>query len=417
MLSAAAQPWDALLLAMPALPTVSGVQSLRSITARSSSARVLDLHSLAFEQADNEAHRLRPMFEHPVLNRTIVVKHHSRPGEFDYAPNGGAIVTKVIFPFDPDDLDLGGQFLLVDSADLPAQLVRQLDYSEIDPARDLTMLQLLSRLPTLDPFLLHEALSANKFDVAPCYFRLSPTDKAEMSDFVAHQVETLIGLCFGETTSSAKSKRLSELILNADDGPELDPLRQAMRMGEEQFSQAMFCWKAVLYYRWRSRGLWPDVKSTRFSIGGVDTHRFDVDSRRQARDAIGELEGMMGDSERRVAEMFRIYDNVFEALKESRTPEPFRRFLIEGPRLFARLGERMGRLEQLVSYWQHQFPGGRTRHLSPDAIVDGLRNLTSALSLGVSGVGDDGARTERVWGAEVVRAKPVVKRKTFKAVG
>jgi hypothetical protein len=402
---------------MQALPTVTGVQSLRSITARSSSARVLDLHSLALEEVQNEAHQLRPMFVHPVLNRTIIVKHHPRPGEFEYASERGAIVTKVIFPFDPDDLDLGGQFLLIDGPELPAQLTRQLDYSGIDPERDLTVLQLLGKLPTLDPFLLHEALCANRFDVAPCYFRLSPADKSEMRDFVAHQVETLIGLCFGETTSGAKSKRLSELILTADDGPELDPLRQAMRMGEEQFSQAMFCWKAVLYYRWRSRVLWPDVKATRHSIAGLDTNGFDPDSGRFARTAIAELEALMGDCERRIAEMFRIYDEVFEALTQSRAPDPFRRFLSDGPRLFARLGERMGRLEQLVSYWQHQFPGRRTRHLSPEAIVDGLRNLTAALSLGGGRAGDDQPRSERVWGTQVVRARPVIKRKTLKAVG
>ena len=62
--------------------------------------------------------------------------------------------------------------------------------------RDLTMLKLIDRLPTLDPFLLHEAFTANRIDVAPCYFRLSPSDKTEMRDFVAAQVETLINLCF-----------------------------------------------------------------------------------------------------------------------------------------------------------------------------------------------------------------------------
>jgi hypothetical protein len=402
---------------MQALPTVSGVQSLRSIGARSSSARVLDLHSLAVEQMDDEEHRHRPMFLHPVLNRTIIVKHHPRPGEFEYSPDRGAIVTKVIFPFDPNDLDLGGQFLLVDDPELPDKLIRQLDYSEVDPDRDLMVLQLLDKLPTLDPFLLNEALSANKIDVAPCYFRLSAADKAQMSDFVAAQVEKLISICFGELATGGKSKRLSELILSADDGPELEPLRLAMRMGEDQFSQAMFVWKAVLYYRWRSRTLWPEVKATRRSIAGVETTRFDADSARFARGAILELEKLLGDCERRIAEMFKIYENVFEALTETKTPEPFRRFLMDGPRLFARLGERMGRLEQLVSFWQHQFPGGRTRHLSPEAIVDGLRNLMSALSLGTGAVHADMHHTERVWGPEVIRAKPVFKRKAMKAVG
>src|SRR5579872_5112440 len=126
---------------MQALPTVTGVQSLRSITARSSSARVLDLHSLALDQADNEDHRLRPMFVHLVLNRTIIVKHHPRPGEFEYAPERGAIVTKVIFPFDPRDLDLGGQFLLVDDPELAELLGRHLDWSGLEISRDIAVLK------------------------------------------------------------------------------------------------------------------------------------------------------------------------------------------------------------------------------------------------------------------------------------
>ncbi len=60
---------------MRALTNVSGVQSLRSIAARSSSARVLDLHSLAMNAEELRDYRERPMFSHPVLNRTIIVKH------------------------------------------------------------------------------------------------------------------------------------------------------------------------------------------------------------------------------------------------------------------------------------------------------------------------------------------------------
>ena len=385
---------------MRALTSIAGVQSLRSITARSSSARVLDLHSLALDAAEDPDHRARPMFLHPVLNRTIIVKHHPRAGEFESGAERGAIVTKVIFPFDPTDLDLGGQFLLVDDPDLVDQLARHLDWRDIDMGRDLMMLRLIDRLPTLDPFLLHEAFVANKIDVAPCYFRLSATDKTEMRDFVARQVETLIGLCFGGiTVSDAQAKRLSELILAEGDSPELAPLRMAMRMESVEFAQAMFCWKAVLYYRWRSRLLGPEIKATHRSIIGVELSRFDPDSARFARAAISQLEALVLDCERRIAEMFRIYDEVFDALTAQRTPEPFRRFLIDGPRLFARLGERMGRLEQLTSYWSHQFPGLRTRQLRPEAIYDGLRNLLSALSLGtpLTEVAQDGEKTEQVW--------------------
>jgi hypothetical protein len=169
-------------------------------------------------------------------------------------------------------------------------------------------------------------------------------------------------------------------------------------MESVEFAQAMFCWKAVLYYRWRSRLLGPEIKATHRSISAVELSRFDPDSARFVRDAIAQLETLVLGCERRIAEMFRIYDEVFDALTAQRTPEPFRRFLIDGPRLFATLGECMGRLEQLTSYWAHQFPGLRTRQLRPEAIYDGLRNLLSALSLGtpLTEIERDG-ETERVW--------------------
>jgi hypothetical protein len=398
---------------MRALTNINGVQSLRSIIQRSSSARVLDLHTLARDCFDDPEHRAKPMFSHPMLNSTLVVKHHARPGEFEAGADRGAIVTKVIFPFDPEDLDLGGQFLLVDDPDLMDQLERHLDYREADIERDVMMLKLLDRLPTLDPFLLYEATSANKIDVAPCYYRLSPSDKAEMLDFVARQVETLISLCLGGVpVSDAKAKRLSELILSEGYSEELAPLRLTMRMEPAQFAQSMFCWKAVLYYRWRSRTLAPEMKITRRAIASVDAKRFDLDTARFVRRASMQLEGMMADSERKIAEMFRIYDEVFDALTEQKSPEPFRRFLVDGPRLFSRLGERMGRLEQLVSYWQHQFPGRTVRQLSPEIVFDGLRALLSALSLHTSLVElDPEDRGGVVWSENDVEARIMTRRR------
>src|SRR5262249_4290695 len=102
-----------------------GIESLRSITARAASARVLDLHAIALAAAEDPEHERRPLFAHPVLNRTIIAKHHPRPGEFGRDGAGAAIVTKVIFPFDGDDLDLGGLFLLAGSPHAAPQLTRR----------------------------------------------------------------------------------------------------------------------------------------------------------------------------------------------------------------------------------------------------------------------------------------------------
>jgi hypothetical protein len=234
-----------------------------------------------------------------------------------------------------------------------------------------------------------------------------------MLEFVANQVETLISLCFGGVAvSGAQAKRLSELILSEGDSEELAPLRLAMRMEPPQFAQAMFCWKAVLYYRWRSRSLGPELKQAKRAIGSVEISRFDYDTAPYVRRALVELESMVGESERRIAEMFRIYDEVFDALTEQRTPEPFRRFLVDGPRLFSRLGERMGRLEQLTSYWQHQFPGRAVRQLSPEAVFDGLRNLVSALNLGRGLLELEPEDRAVVWTSEDVEARVTPRRRS-----
>lgn len=389
---------------MSALNAVTGIESLRSIAARSSSSRVLDLHSLALEAASDFDYQARPLFTHPVLNRTIIVKHHPRPGEFDLDSNRGAIITKVIFPFDPRDLDLGGQFLLVDDPDFLSQLERQLDFGDIDMDRDILVLMLLDRLPTLDPFLLRESLAANKLDVAPCYFRLSPQDRADMLNFVSEQVEMLIRLCFEKSAATAaQAKRLSALILAEGRSPELEPLRAPLRMTIGEFAQAMFCWKALLYYRWRSRQLGPMVKNTRRGIASLGQVRFDHDSRNVVRVAVTRLEELISECERGLASTFRTYDQVFQALTVERAAEPFRDFLIEGPKLFRALGERMGRLDQLSSYWGHQFPEGRIKHLTAEGVVEGLRNILNALSLRTSLT--DANATSHIWRSDnIVRS-------------
>ena len=367
---------------MHTLKTVGGAQSLRSITARHASARVLDLHAIAEASGTDLDHGARPMFTHPVLNRTIIAKHHARPGDAGYSPQSGVIATKVIFPFDVRDLDLGGQYLFVHEPDLAQQLERHLDWRTSFLERDIAVLRALDRLPTLDPFLIREALSAQKVDVAPCYFRLSPADRDEMLEFVSSEVAALIELCFGKLTSkSGQTARLAALLLSDGDNPELEPLRLTMGMEGPEFREAMFCWKAILYYRWRSRILAPDLKETRRYVSWVDLGKFDSETASYIKGGIDRIEAMIADSQRKIAEAFRVYDAVFEALSVEKSPEPFRRFLKEGPTQFARLGERMGRLEQLISFWVHQFPDRRTRAFSPEAIFEGLRDLLGALSL------------------------------------
>ena len=171
------------------LRSISGVRSLSALAAEASSARVLDLATLAAEKPTDEDYAAKPMFLHPVLNRAILVKHNGSLIDSDpFAPRRlGA--TKVIFPFDVFDLDLGGQYMFVDQADFLSLINRHLDYDEPDQLeRDVAVLRMLDKLPTLDPFLVRGILAHQQIDVGRCYYRLTELDRADMMAFVVGEM-------------------------------------------------------------------------------------------------------------------------------------------------------------------------------------------------------------------------------------
>jgi hypothetical protein len=238
-------------------------------------------------------------------------------------------------------------------------------------------LQMLAGLPTLDPFLLRETLMQQRLRVAPCYFRLSPADREQMHAYVAEAVQSLIAACFGGRVSgSDKAERMSEILLSAEGGPELDPLRLALRMGAVEFGEAMFAWKGFLYYRWRIGGLGPEVRDAKRIIGRISTRHHGSEWGPFVGKAKEMLERQVGGALRDINTLIRRYDRAFASLS-SDNPEPFREFLVEGPRLFAALGERMGRLEQVVSVCRFRLePAGR----SPEHLWDVVRDLLQELS-------------------------------------
>jgi hypothetical protein len=361
--------------------TAAGVQNLKTLVATSPSARILDLHGMAMERGGDPDYAVRPMFEHPALNRSIIVKHNVRPGEDEPLAPRRFNTTKVIFPFDPTDLHLGGQYMFVGQPDFEVALTKRLEYGDQSPERDIAVLKLLDSLPTLDPFLLGEVLVKNKIEVDNSYFRLSEPDKAHMLGFVESQIAALIELCFGEThEGDTRAKRLSQLLLADHESPELEPLQMTLRMEGEQFADAMFAWKAFLYYRWRSRELAPELKATMRSIALITPRRYETDGLRFVLSAKELLETTIARTWREITQNLLQYDRAYDGLTRDQNPETFRQFLTTGSTLFVDLGERIGRLEQICTFWDYRLAKHSTA-LSPEEVMDAMRDLLQGLSI------------------------------------
>ena len=322
-----------------------------------------------------------PMFRHPVLNRSIIMKYNLQIGAEDKLVPRRFNSTKIIFPFDKNDINLGGQALFVDQPNFDGALSSLLDYTDLPIDRDLTVLRALDRLPTLDPFLIRETLSQQQIDVGRCYCLLSEADKIDMLTYVAGEIEALVKLCFREI--EAKDERtlhFAQLLLAERNSVGLEPLRQIFRMKPTEFSDAMFCWKAFLYYRWRSKAVEPALKATLRSMRALAAGRYeraDADAIAEAKD---QLRRAVATAWWQVGQRLRLYDQAFAALTDREKPDDFRAFLIRGSSLFMELGTRIGQMEQVVSLWDYRFGPSRLAELSVDDILVGLRDLQQQMA-------------------------------------
>jgi len=59
--------------------------------------------------------------------------------------------------------------------------------------------------------------------------------------------------------------------------------------------------------------------------------------------------------------MLKIYDEAYADLVRNQAPKMFRDFLLSAPNLFIELGENMGAISHIVSFWRFRFSGSRSR--------------------------------------------------------
>jgi hypothetical protein len=368
------------------------IRSLVNLQTNGSSSRVLNLLAVWKEYGATPDHRDRPFFRSQTLNRSFIVKHRLRRDEIDYFARARHVGTKVILPVDHGDLKIGGFAFFVGQVGYAPLLRELLPHDGGDVDHDAKMLELLDALPSLDPFLMRERVREAGFEPARCYFDLSEGDARRMYGFLRKELEPLISASFGqnrEMLEEKTAKLANKILANAHD-EELDPLRKALGMSLAEFAEGVFCWKGYVYYKWRMYELLPRVRPVAQSIAKVRTFNsasrdgavYIASSRRNLRRIISE-------TCRSTHEAMKVYDDAFSDLTRNGQPKAFREFLLSSPQMFQALGERLGALEHIVSFWRYRFPDG-----DPPAIdVDELRDIFMDFETGLNTTVDEPTRS------------------------
>ena len=301
-----------------------------------------------------------PIFRTTALNRALIIKHRLRRNETDLFTGRRQVVTKVVIPIDDADLKTGGRYVFVNQIGFERMMMEAFGVAANHP--DIETLRLIDKLPSLDPFLLREQLRRGGLDPAPCYFSISDSDLQRMLAFVRSEIEPLVTLSLGSDTVAVNADsagRMAAKILSNTPGDQLDALRLTLRLAPEQYQEGVFCWKGFLYYKWTLAALLGEVAGvaeavrTIRPVGKVDRAAKEYLAR--SRDV---LRGRIIKTCDEVSRTLRIYDDAYSKLTQEGRPTAFRDFLLDAPSMFAKLGDQLGAVQHIVSYWRFRFGPG-----------------------------------------------------------
>jgi len=161
----------------------------------------------------------------------------------------------------------------------------------------------------------------------------------------------------------------------------LEPLRQGMGMSKPDFEEGVFCWKGLIYYKWTLGDLLPKVRPVAAQIVAVRPEGPVTD---EERNLIAGAQSRLGNGIDRACETVRmtlkVYEDAYANLTRNGHPESFRDFLMKAPGLFYELGERLGSVHHIISFWRFRFPDGSRLKVGAEELVDLLADFEASFN-------------------------------------
>ena len=193
----------------------------------------------------------QPMFQHPVLNTAVYVKDRLGLAERLALPALHSIGTRIIFPT-PDGLDRPPHTALMEEERFSDRLIYILRGTPAPGPGDLRILEMLARMPSLNPLLIQDMVRRMGRETSAGYFRRASDypesfrrfAKAELAEFSRMAVTD-------EITEDHLARGFIDKLLSPCPAERMEPLRIALRLDPDTFSVGLHAWCGILFYKWR----------------------------------------------------------------------------------------------------------------------------------------------------------------------
>lgn len=349
------------------------------------SPRVLDLFGLhqrypALKDAPGR------LFHNDRLNRCFVIKHNLRRHEAGMVYSRRAIVTKLVLPIDRHDLSLGAFWMFLESGNFEARLVEfmgRLDGPDDEAflneqfIDDMETLQILSKSPSFDPYLLQVQFGDRRIDKR--YFALNEVDEPALKTFVFAHMAEIGQLALGSSTSSKKSERLARVLFEEEENKTRDQLRLALRMSETDFEHGIHGWKGILYYVWSAETLAGALSDLLRDLATLEKEDA-VYRHRPLTPLIGAMREAIKQRWDELKRARSTYLDVVSAFIKDGDAASMSTLLVRAPDMFRAIGDHVAALTHLTSYWTYWKRQSRLVRVTHEDACNLLPGLSSAIA-------------------------------------
>ena len=81
-----------------------------------------------------------------------------------------------------------------------------------------------------------------------------------------------------------------------------------------------------------------------------------------------------------VRNLLQVYEDAYNSLLNGRDPRQFRKFLLDAPALFLDIGEKMGALSHITSFWRFRFPDPDRANIDAEELVLMLQDFSKGFA-------------------------------------
>ena len=369
----------------------SDVRSIEGLAEVRANGRVLNLAAICRDldgHFKDETGAKTGFFNSRTLNKAIIVKHNVRENERYLLARYKPVATKIILPIDPEDFSLGGASFML-SERTAGRILRDkmgLHRQSEEPRvqRDLKLLDTLDSLATLDPFIVRERLLVDGVKLPDAFNAFQIQGDGNLHAYMKAQLLPLVRMALGSgagaVTDERGLERLADEMFAGAPGERGDLLRQALKIGPDQWPASLYTWKAALFYEHRVRNFEPRFHRFMDSVQKVKIYGFSLQA--PAEIVLPMRFELISRALRTKSKLDNLLTSFNQAYRKdligSGTPEAFREYLVSLQDRLHDFGVVNGVLEQIVGYWEYWFLSRGVTNVPADFFMNIARDLLTS---------------------------------------